>query len=158
MPSPLASALRSIIEHVVPVDPYAHYECQVLSQNSDGTLECKPTDQRLGKGLSRVVLDLGPGVDAVKIAGGGTVMVSFKNGDRQQPRATWIKDGILELVLKAQSKITIDAPQIEIGKTASLVSLGKGLKPIASAGDTVQTVPATGKGTIDSTINQTVKV
>lgn len=159
MSSALAATFRSLVEHFAPLDPYAHYECEVLAQNQDdGTLELKPTDIRLGKGLSRVKLDLPPGVDSVKVAAGGKVMVSFKNADRNQPRATWILEGILELALKAQTKITIDAPTIEIGKTASKVTLGKGLKPVASQGDKTSNAVVGSPCTIDTTVNVTVLV
>lgn len=145
MSSPLAATIRSLVEHFSPLDPYAHYECEVLAQNQDdGTLELKPVDVRLGKGLSRVKLDLGPGVEAVKVAAGGKVMVSFKNADRREPRATWILEGILELALKAQSKISISAPQlvldgstIEIGKKAVDIRLGAGANFVAAQGDAV---------------------
>ena len=69
------------------VDFLAAYQCKVVTQNGDGTLELQPDDVRL-PGYSKVPIRYGvPGVSAT-VAAGARVLLEFAGGDPQKPIAT----------------------------------------------------------------------
>lgn len=67
-----------------PVDFFAPYACKVTGQNSDGTLELRPEDQRLSD-FSKVPMHLGIPDTTVTIQSDARVMLEFENGDRNAP-------------------------------------------------------------------------
>lgn len=69
------------------IDHLAGYQCVVISQNSDGTLELQPDDPRLPP-YSKVPIRYGiPKVQAI-VNQGSRVLLEFANGDRTLPIAT----------------------------------------------------------------------
>jgi hypothetical protein len=124
----LKRALVAIIDHRMNrVDYLALYPARVASQNSDGTLELVPDGTRF-KGMSRVPLRLGlPGV-TVEVEKDSRVLVGFEAGDKARPYASvWDTSTVTSITLKAETKVVVDAPSVEIG--------GEGGRPISGVGD-----------------------
>lgn len=117
----LTDSLARIVRRLQPVDYYAHYECEVVLQNADGTLELKPTDPRLGKGLTAPMM-VPAGQRSVKVLPGANVLVCFANGDPEKPRALWWQeDGStftsVEHTATTEVKITGGTDQMLLGTT-----------------------------------------
>lgn len=124
------SLIRDIVRHAIaPLDFYATYRARAVSQASDGTLEVEPEDKRL-PGMTKLPIRHSiPGV-SVKVAPETKVLIAFENGDRRRPVVTGFeKDALLELVVTATTKVTVDCPSI---------ALGSGGRPVACQGDLVQ--------------------
>ena len=120
----LTGALRGVVRAMLPrVDYLALYPAKVVSQNSDGTLELQPDDQRF-PGLSQVPIRYGiPGVK-VTVAAGARVLLGFAGGDPQQPVAELWESATV-------TKLQISASAIEIGSDGTLQT--------AALGDAIRT-------------------
>lgn len=83
------------------VDFLAAYQCKVVTQNPDGTLELQPDDSRLPP-YSKVPIRYGvPGVSAL-VANGARVLLEFAGGDPQKPIATvWESASVTLLIITA---------------------------------------------------------
>jgi hypothetical protein len=129
--------IRDVVRHAIaPLDFYATYHGRVVSQAADGTLEVEPDDGRL-PGMTGLPIRHGiPGV-SVKVAPETKVDITFENGDRRRPIVSGFeKDSLLEIVVTATTKVTVNCPTI---------SLGEDGLPAARQGDTVE---SGGPGTI----------
>lgn len=128
----LAAFIRAVVG---PLDYFAHHPCTVVSQAADGTVELKPDSPRVPP-LKGVPLLLGlPGV-SVKVATGARVRLGFDGGSPERPQAMlWEAGGLLEVLVTATVKVTVQAPQ---------VLLGDGAAPVGRVGDAVQVTFATG--------------
>lgn len=82
--SPLADTLRTLVRRLQPVAALAPYECEVVAQNQDGTVDLKPVSAILGTGLSRVPVAL-MGLFRVKVRPGARCIVDFLDGDMNKP-------------------------------------------------------------------------
>jgi hypothetical protein len=85
------------------IDYLAAYQCKVITQNTDGTLELQPDDARLPP-YQKVSIRYGvPGVSAL-IANGARVLLEFAGGDPQKPIATvWESASVTKLVATASA-------------------------------------------------------
>lgn len=135
------------------VDYRACYPAKVVSQSADLTLELVPDDTRLPS-LSKVPLRLGiPGVQA-KVAPGSYVLLFFEGGTAAAPAAgLWQSSSLLELVVTASTKVTVNAPDVRLGdghadvvRYGDIVSLGS-LLLSAAAGS-----PVTGVATLSLSV------
>ncbi len=117
----LTDSLGRIVRRLLPVDYYAHYECEVVSQAADGMLDLKPTDPRLGEGLKAPIM-VTAGQRSVKVLPGAKVLVCFANGDPEKPRALWWQEDAstftsLEHTATTEVKITGGTDQMILGTT-----------------------------------------
>jgi hypothetical protein len=106
------AAFESLVRGVFPdLDFLARYPARVVSQNSDGTLELVPDDQRI-PGMSKVPIRYGvPGIKAT-IAPGGRVLIGFAGGNRDAPEAElWESASVL--------KFEVNAAEIIVGPGAN---------------------------------------
>lgn len=142
----LKRALQGFIRATIPqVDYLAFYPAKVVSQAGDFSLDLIPDDTRLPS-LQRVPLRLGlPGVTA-KVAPGSYVLLFFERGDPAAPAAAlWQSSSLLELVITATTKITVNAPIIDLADASA---------PVLRVGDvvTVTTGLANGGGPVTGTL------
>lgn len=131
--SRLVEGLVAIVRGVTQrLDFMASYRARVVSQNEDLSLELICDDQRLPR-MSRVPLRLGiPGI-TVKVAPGAYVLVGFEGGSPEAPRAElWESASVTELVLTTTSKVTINAPVVNLGDESG--------DPVARVGDVARGV------------------
>jgi hypothetical protein len=134
----LKRALTGFVRSVTHTDPgidfRALYPAKVVAQNVDLTLELIPDDVRLPS-LSKVPLRLGlPGVSA-KVAAGSRVLLFFEGGRASAPAAAlWQTSSLLELVITASTKVTVNAPDINLGGEGVTVA------PVIRSGDNVSIV------------------
>jgi len=117
----IARSLDRIVRALSPVDYFAHYECEVLVQNADGTLELKPASPRLGKGLSKVPILVCGAQRDIMLQPGAKVLICFADGDPQKPRATWWSQEDATF-----TEVTHQAQRMTIGPDAVLVELTGG--------------------------------
>lgn len=131
------------------VDYRAYYPAKVVAQAADFTLELIPDDTRLPS-LSKVPLRLGvPGVQA-KVAPGSRVLLFFEGGEPSSPAASLFQSSsLLELVVTASTKVTVNAPDVRLGdghadvvRYGDVVSLGSLLLSAAPG------APVTGVATL----------
>ncbi len=107
----LVSALRSIVENS------NTYLCKVRTQNSDGTLQLEPEDERIkGRGLGSVPIRHGlPGFE-VKVKAGAQVHVAFDGGDPSKPYASLWTPGNAGCVQRIEYKPSgISSPVVRVG-------------------------------------------
>jgi hypothetical protein len=97
------------------LDYLALYPATVLKDYEDMHVDVQADDPRLGA-LTRVPIWLGlPGV-SVKVAAGARVLVGFHQGDPELRYCDlWRGQGLRELVITAQTRVTVDAPTVELG-------------------------------------------
>lgn len=127
---PVRAALTKIVRQMTrTIDFLAMYPAKVVSQNGDGTLELKPTSDRM-PGMSRIPIRYGvPGVRA-KVKRDSYVALEFEQGSPSRPVATvWDRESVAELTIKAD-RVVIDALDIEAQKG----------RPLARVGDMVQVI------------------
>jgi hypothetical protein len=114
----LSDALGRIVRALQPVDYFAHYECEVLEQNADQTLELKPALPKLGDGLQKVPIMVAGAQRGIKVQPGAKVLICFADGDPSKPRVTWWRPDdatFLEVEHQAQT--------VRIGPDASTISV-----------------------------------
>lgn len=135
MTSPLSDRVKGALEAFVvrlmaKYDYAALYPCTVVAQNGDGTLDLRP-DASTIPAPTNVPLRLGiPGV-AVKVASGSRVLLGFENADPQRPVATvWELSSLKEITITASTKVSVQAPQIQLA----------GGRQVARVGDLVQVI------------------
>lgn len=126
------------------------YECSVIAQNADGTLQLQPSDPRVaGRGLNNVPIRYGmPGWEA-RVQSGAVVRVAFDGGNWDQPYACLWNSGNNSAVTSLEFKPSgRGAPVCVVGDTLE-VSFPMGL-PISGllsgapfSGVITITVPAT---------------
>lgn len=100
------------------VDHLAAYQCTVVTQNANGTLELKPDDIRL-PGYSNVPIRYGvPGISAT-VSNGARILLEFAGGNPQRPIATvWEIASVISL--------TVPANLINLGGASGLQGSGLG--------------------------------
>jgi hypothetical protein len=82
------------------VDYLAAYQCKVVVQNADGTLELQPDNAAL-PGYSKVPIRYGvPGISAT-VAAGARVLLEFAGGDPQKPIAGGAFDVLMQAIATA---------------------------------------------------------
>ena len=115
------------------VDFLAAYQCTVVSQNGDGSLELQPDDSRLPP-YSHVPIRYGvPGVSA-QVAAGSRVLLEFASADPQKPIATvWESSSVTQLNVTATTvningtTVNVSATTVNVGGSSSTqVNLGPG--------------------------------
>lgn len=86
-------AILSIVRaEMAPLPYFARYECRVVVQNADGTLELMPDDPKI-PGLSGVRIYSGiPGV-TVTVSPGARCLLEFAGGDPSRPIVTGWEPG-----------------------------------------------------------------
>lgn len=125
----LTRALTGFIQRVTPIDYLAFYPAKVVSQDAtDFSLDVIPDDVRIPSG-SRVPLRLGvPGVTA-KVSPGSRVLIFFEGGNPSGMAAALFQGStLLELVITANTKVTVNAPDVR---------LGDGLADVVRYGDVI---------------------
>lgn len=125
----LKRALSRFVRHTMSgVDYFAHYPAKVVAQAGDFSLDVIPDDPRL-PGMQRVPLRLGvPGVTA-KVSPGSRVLVFFEGGAPSAPAASiWQASTLTELVITASTKVTVNAPAVNLGAASA---------PVLRSGDAV---------------------
>lgn len=136
----LAAFVRAVIG---PLDYYAAYPAQVVTQNSDGTLELKPDNPRIGPHSAVPIRGL-PGV-TVKVAPGARVLLEFANGSPKAPIATLFEPhSLLEVTVTADVKVSVSAP---------MVVLADGVQDVARVGDAVTFTATAGPYPVVGTAN-----
>lgn len=118
---PARRALDAIILAIVePLVRWARsYPASVVSQGSDGTVDVRvdPPSGLSSKqpiGFTEVRVRGLPGVE-VKVRPGATVLLAFDDGDRTRPYASLFDpSSLLELKVTAATKVTVDAPSVEL--------------------------------------------
>lgn len=128
------------------VDYLAAYQCKVVSQNGDGTLELQPDDSRLPP-FSRVPIRYGvPGVAAL-VSPGSRVLLEFASANPQKPIATvWETASVTRLTVTA-TDVKVNATTAEVTASGQLTVAGSpivltgggvtGSMPVARTGDQV---------------------
>lgn len=113
-------------------DLAALYECTVVTQNGDGSLDLRPDNQSI-PGQSNVPIRYGiPGVQAT-VASGGRALLGWSACDPSKPFALVFDPATLtSLTITAASKVVVNAPDVELG--------GAGGQPIARQGDAVTVI------------------
>jgi hypothetical protein len=95
----ILAAVRTLVERIVGprLDLLAAYPATVVSQNTDGTLELRPSSSKVPP-VTKVPIRYGvPGITA-KVAAGARVWLEFAGGDASQPVATlWESASVTEL-------------------------------------------------------------
>jgi hypothetical protein len=133
------------------------YPASVVTQRSDGTVDVRvdpPSGLSASKpvGITEVPIAGLPGVE-VKVRPGALVLLGFSDGDRSRPYvALFDPSSLQELRVTAAVKVTVDAPQIDLGDAFGAV---------LREGDTV-TIPgpsggAAGPVTISGPLRSRVK-
>jgi hypothetical protein len=118
--SEFSKAFKRLIRKLQPVDYFAAYECKVVMQYPDGTVDLEPFDERLKPGPTRVVLGAPAGYEKITVKAGSRCMVSFRNGQPNAPFVEfWSLDAeFTEIALRAD---TITATgTISLGAALSL--------------------------------------
>lgn len=147
----LDGLLAGLAAHMTPLVGQTVYEGEVAVQG-DGTVDVSLDEKLgLGKGLQGVPVAL-IGPFTVKVAPGARALIEFVNGDPTRP--------IVRQYLEATfTEVVVDATTIKIGPTqATLVALGKALKPAAAHGDKTDNVVNGNPATITLVTNTVVKV
>lgn len=121
-----------VLALVEPLVRYARpYGATVVEQHADDTVDLRPDSTKLDR-PTRVPLRLPVGLRA-RVRPGTRVLLAYEGGRRTGAYAELVGlDGLLELTIKADTKVTIDAPAIDFGSL-----------PVVREGDTV-TVGSTG--------------
>lgn len=126
------SSLEAFITRITArYDFAALYECTVVSQNGDGSLELKPDNASI-PGQSNVPIRYGiPGVKATVT--GGRALLGWSACDPSKPFALVFDPATLtSLTITASSKVIVNAPDVELG--------GAGGQPIARQGDAITVI------------------
>jgi len=129
-------SLSGIIERIVlglvkpMLDARAFYPAKVISQTGS-VLDVRPESPTLPD-MTGVPLRGIPGVVAT-VAPGARVLIAFENGNLTTPIATLANTtDLISLTITATTKVTVNAPQVDITSAAAL--------PIARQGDMVQVI------------------
>ena len=120
MPGDIARLIGAIARKMNPVDYLAHYHCEVVVRHQDNTVDVKPYDKRLGKGINNLKPEGPAAVETIKLKTGAQVMVGFRNGN---PDEAYI------------SGFCLDQPFEEIAFRADTITLNGGTQAIARKGD-----------------------
>ena len=132
------------------------FEAEVLSQTGQELeLRLLMSDEvkdlwELDRGLQGVPLALQGGW-SVTLAPGARVVVEWLDGDRQKPVVRTVLDGFFQAA-------SFDGKLITVGTNATSISLGKGLKPVVSTGDSTDPVVNGKPALISVAANTVVKV
>lgn len=120
--SELSKTFKEWIRKLQPVDYFAAYECKVVVQYADGTVDLEPFDKRLQPGPTRVVIAGAAGQDTIKMQTGSRCMVSFRNGKPNAPFVEfWALDThFLEVGFQADT-FTVDAKQFSVTADAASI-------------------------------------
>jgi hypothetical protein len=145
----LKKAFDEAVASVFPeIDYQALYTFQVVKQNGDGTLELQPVGRSATLKLpSKSNVPIRYGVPGAKITVGtdSQVLLGWRDGDPQQPfAALWVTGNSGDLVtieIDAAQKITLNAPQVEIGSNATLAA-ARETDPVAIAPSMAATISA----------------
>lgn len=132
--------LRGFVDGVVGprLDYLAAYPARVVNQLADGRVECVTDDARIGS-IGPMPIRLGIPGASVKVAPGARGYVSFDGGNPKAPFLASFEAGSLkELLLTADTEVSVQAPTIKIGggnlpaaRQGDLVMIGGGLPPFA---------------------------
>lgn len=116
--SGLSKFIRKLLNAfiVVSIDHLASYQCKVISQNSDGTLELQPDDNRLPT-YSKVPIRYGVPKISAQVNSGARILLEFASGNPQRPIATlWELDSVTSIsfgALNVNLSITSQSLQSE---------------------------------------------
>lgn len=156
---PFDEDLRDLVRHhqahTLPV-----YDAQVVTQNSDGTLDLKPTSSAVGPGWQRVPLYTAP--FTFRVSPGARCAVEFFDNDRTRPFVRSFAAGTFLEVEIAGQKVAVKAPNVDVGNAGAAVTLAGGTKPVVRVGDspTGQSTPPGGgavTGVLAVAVPSTVK-
>lgn len=112
-------AFDDLVESSLPgVDFGALYTCQVVSQNSDGTLDLQPKDPKIPS-QSHIPFRAGiPGIE-ITVQSGAQVLLGWENGDPSVPFcALWLTGVAGDL----QTLAILAAGTIQVGANATLAA------------------------------------
>src|ERR1700694_4698063 len=121
MPVPIQDRIKGGIEKVFRailgprIDYYGTYQCVVVQQNADGSLDLKPDDPRV-PGMQGIPINWGlPGVTAT-VSPGARADVVFLSADPSKPRATlWENAALITLNVNSSSQVNVVCPAIALG-------------------------------------------
>ena len=126
------------------------YPASVVSQRSDGTLDLRvdpPSKLSPTKavGVTEVPIRGLPGV-SVKVRPGAIVLLAYEDADPSRPIATlFTQDSLLELKVTATVKVTVDAPEIDLGDAlANVIREGDSVTIAGPGGGAAGPVSITG--------------
>lgn len=138
----MAGLTANIQNQISHLDYFAQYVARVDAQNSDGTLELQPEDQRL-PGLSGVPIHYGiPGVSA-KVFSGARVLVGFEAGNPARPIATvWESASLIELSFDGGTAAVARVGDATTGHTHSFtfVTPAQGMTYVGATGNATDTI------------------
>lgn len=100
------------------IDHLAAYQCTVVTQNADGTLDLKPDDTRLPAYVSVPIRYGVPGISAT-VSNGARILLEFAGGNPQRPIAT-----VWEMA--SVTSLTVRANLINLGGSTGLQGSGLG--------------------------------
>ena len=120
MPGDIARLIGRIAAKMNPVDYFAHYHCEVVVRHEDNTVDVKPYDKRLGRGINNLKPEGPAAVESIKLKTGAQVMVGFRHGN---PDEAYI------------SGYCLDQPFEEIAFRADTIKFNGGSKAISREGD-----------------------
>lgn len=161
----LDQMILRLIEHALPVGRLLSYECEVVTQNADGTVDLQPTSPTAGPGWQGVEVAL-QGPFAVKVATGARCVLEFLDGDLTKPVVRNFLPGttFTEMTTRGTSKVTINGPAIAIGDNLANITLAGSSKAVVRVGDsptglsvTVGMADLPVKGAIAIAVPSTVK-
>lgn len=145
--------LRAIIDSVVGprLDYLAAYPARVVNQLADGRVECVTDDARIGS-IGPMPIRLGIPGASVRVEPGARAYVSFDGGNPKAPFLASFEAGSLkELLLTADTEVSVQAPTIKIGggnlpaaRQGDLVMIGGGLPPLSGPPHGTIALAATG--------------
>jgi hypothetical protein len=103
-------ALKAFIESLTARYRYsARYQCKVVSQNGDGTLELIPDDRKI-PGMSGVPIYCGIPGAAVKVSPGARCLLEFAGGDPSKPCVTgWEPGSAAQIDLSTTGLLNVNA-------------------------------------------------
>ena len=114
----LAAFIRSVLSRT---DFLAMYPCQIVSQNSDSTLELKPDDARLPP-YSNVPLRLGIPGCTVTVASGSRALVGWYAGDPSKPFAALFESSTVIKLNVSANTISLNSGSSGVGRVGDAVS------------------------------------
>jgi hypothetical protein len=136
----LKEALVGVVESILVeladrrIDYRALYPGKVVKQASDGTLEVRPDDERLGSSITKVPIRT-PAPDVViTVSSGARVLVGFEAGKPSEPYASlWQSGAIVSIAIGGDTDAVATASAV----TAELQLVAAALTAVSAGGGSV---------------------
>jgi hypothetical protein len=144
------AGLAAIIAEMIPERRFlTSQRYRVVKSSGDGKVDAVHEDEKSGyPPLTHVPLrGLFAANAKSKLKEGSSILIAWIGGNRHDPHVIDVLDVPAESTSEAETKATITAPIIEVGKGADVVKIAGGTQPIIRVGDTCMGILAiTGPG------------